>query len=58
MKFKEIKQLKENEIQKKNLREETRLNERNNVVPTNIVMNEYFKLKKKYKNVLDYLRDK
>ncbi len=58
MKFKEIKQLKENEIQKKNPREETRLNERDNVVPTNIVMNEYFKLKKKYKNVLDYLRDK
>ena len=58
MKFKEIKQLKENEIQKKNPKEETRLNERDNVVPTNIVMNEYFKLKKKYKNVLDYLRDK
>lgn len=58
MKFKEIKQLKENEIQRKNPRVETRLNERDNVIPTNIVMNEYFKLKKKYKNVLDYLRDK
>lgn len=58
MKFKEIKQIKENESQKKNPKGETRLNERDNVVPTNIVMNEYFKLKRKYKNVLDYLRDK
>lgn len=57
MKFREVNMPNETESKPDSTEVEKR-KDRTNVVPTEIVMKEYYKLKKRYKKVLDYLKDK